>query len=60
MITPEEMKLLKDDAILLHPLPRIEEITPEVDKDPRAVYFKQAGNGMFTRMALMEWVLNDV
>lgn len=53
----KEMKLMKTDAILLHPLPRVDEISQEVDKDPRAAYFRQAGNGMFIRMALIEWVL---
>jgi aspartate carbamoyltransferase catalytic subunit len=55
----EEMKLLKKDAILLHPLPRVDEISAEVDSDPRAAYFRQAGNGMYTRMALIEWVINE-
>ncbi|HUD05976.1 MAG TPA: aspartate carbamoyltransferase [Candidatus Saccharimonadales bacterium] len=51
------MKLMKKSAILMHPLPRVDEIATEVDSDPKAVYFKQAGNGMFIRMALIEWVL---
>lgn len=58
VISEKEMNLMKKDAILMHPLPRIDEITHEVDKDPRAVYFRQAGNGMFMRMALVEWVLS--
>ncbi|MBC7943619.1 aspartate carbamoyltransferase [Candidatus Saccharibacteria bacterium] len=53
----EEMKLLPKKSVLLHPLPRIDEISIEVDKDPRAAYFRQAGNGMFIRMALIEWAL---
>jgi aspartate carbamoyltransferase catalytic subunit len=53
-----EMMFLKKSAILMHPLPRVDEITPEVDADPRAAYFRQAGNGMFIRMALIEWVLS--
>lgn len=56
---PNELKLMKPDAILMHPLPRVGEIEQSVDKDPRAAYFRQAGNGMFVRMALMEWVLED-
>lgn len=52
------MKKVPKDAILLHPLPRITEITVEVDKDPRAKYFEQAGNGMFIRMALMDQLLS--
>jgi aspartate carbamoyltransferase catalytic subunit len=59
IIGPEEMKLMKRDAVLLHPLPRVDEISVEVDSDPRAAYFRQAGNGMYTRMALIEWVLNE-
>lgn len=53
----EEMRLLPKKSVLLHPLPRIDEISLEVDKDPRAAYFRQAGNGMFIRMALIEWAL---
>jgi aspartate carbamoyltransferase catalytic subunit len=41
----------------MHPLPRLTEIPPAVDVDPRAWYFRQAGNGMLVRMALLEWVL---
>lgn len=59
-IGPKEMQLLKPDAVLLHPLPRVGEIDPTVDADPRAAYFRQAGNGMFIRMALMEWVLGYI
>ena len=44
---------------VLHPLPRVDEITPEVDEDPRAVYFKQARNGVYTRMALILTLLGD-
>jgi len=57
VITPEIMALAKQEAILMHPLPRVNEITPEVDKDPRAAYFRQAGNGLFVRMALLAAVL---
>lgn len=49
----EKMKLAKDSMIVLHPLPRVNEISPEVDSDPRAAYFKQVRYGMFARMALM-------
>ncbi len=52
-----EMKLLKPTTVLMSPLPRIDEIDIEVDKDPRAAYFRQAGNGMYVRMALIEWTL---
>jgi len=55
----DAMRRLKADAILLHPLPRVDEITTEVDADPRAAYFRQAHNGVFIRMALLEHVLGD-
>ena len=43
---------------MLHPLPRIDEITTDVDKTPYAYYFQQAGNGIFARQALLALVLN--
>jgi aspartate carbamoyltransferase catalytic subunit len=49
----EKMKEASRDMIVMHPLPRVNEIAPELDDDPRAVYFKQAKNGMFARMALI-------
>jgi aspartate carbamoyltransferase catalytic subunit len=52
------MKRLASDAILLHPLPRVDEIAPEVDADPRAAYFRQARNGVQIRMALLDMVLS--
>jgi aspartate carbamoyltransferase catalytic subunit len=53
ILDAEKMKAAKPDMIVLHPLPRVNEIAAEVDDDPRAVYFKQARNGMFVRMALI-------
>lgn len=47
------MALAKDDMLVLHPLPRVNEISVEVDDDPRAAYFKQAQYGMYIRMALI-------
>ena len=47
------LKSAKDDLIVLHPLPRVQEIHPELDSDPRAKYFKQAKNGVYVRMALL-------
>jgi aspartate carbamoyltransferase catalytic subunit len=44
---------MKPDAMILHPLPRTVEIDKAVDDDPRALYFKQAANGLFIRMALL-------
>jgi aspartate carbamoyltransferase catalytic subunit len=52
------MKRLAPGAILLHPLPRVDEIAPEVDADPRAAYFRQARNGVQIRMALLDMVLS--
>src|SRR5216683_6488801 len=48
---------MKKEAIVMHPLPRVDEIAPEVDADPRAAYFRQARNGLFIRMALLDKVL---
>ena len=53
------MGRLDPAAILLHPLPRVDEIAPEVDADPRAAYFRQAHNGVYVRMALLTLVLGD-
>lgn len=53
----EKMSLAKEDMIVLHPLPRVNEISYEVDNDPRAYYFKQAKNGMYVRMALIAKLL---
>ena len=59
ILNPERMKLAKEDMIVLHPLPRVNEITRDVDNDPRAAYFRQVENGKFVRMALiytlLEW-----
>ena len=49
---------LKPDAIILHALPRLNEIAPDVDKNPRAAYFRQARNGLFVRMALLQHLLS--
>ncbi len=53
ILTPEKLKNAKEDMCILHPLPRVNEISKEVDSDPRAVYFKQVLNGKFIRMALI-------
>ncbi len=52
-----KMKLAKKDLMVLHPLPRVNEIAAEVDADPRALYFKQARYGMYARMALIMGLL---
>ena len=53
ILDTEKMKLARKNMIVLHPLPRVNEITPEVDNDPRAAYFKQVKYGMYARMALI-------
>ncbi len=52
-----KMKLAKDDMLVLHPLPRVNEISVEVDNDPRAAYFKQVQFGVYARMALIMTLL---
>lgn len=52
-----KMKLAKKDMLVLHPLPRVNEIAVEVDDDPRAAYFKQVQYGMYARMALIMTLL---
>ncbi len=51
------MRQLPATAIVMHPLPRVDEIAPEVDDDPRAAYFRQAANGVAIRMAVLEMLL---
>ena len=53
ILDPAKMELAKDDMLVLHPLPRVNEISVEVDNDPRAAYFKQARYGVYVRMALI-------
>ena len=53
ILTPEKLKNAKEDLCILHPLPRVNEISVAVDKDPRACYFKQVRYGKFIRMALI-------
>ena len=53
ILTEEKMKAAKSDMIVLHPLPRVNEISVKIDDDPRACYFKQVRNGKFMRMALI-------
>ena len=52
-LTKDKLTLAKEDMMILHPLPRVNEISVEVDDDPRAVYFKQAQYGVYVRMALI-------
>ena len=53
ILDPAKMKYAREDMLVLHPLPRVNEISVEVDKDPRAAYFKQAQFGVYARMALI-------
>lgn len=59
IVDKEFMKKVKQDAIIMHPLPRNEEIVPEIDDDPRCVYFKQMENGLKVRMALLNHFLSN-
>lgn len=56
-VNQEVLDLMKKEAIVMHPLPHLDEIAPEVDADPRAVYFRQAENGLYVRMALLQEIL---
>ena len=53
ILTPDKLKTAREDLCILHPLPRVNEISVAVDEDPRACYFKQALNGKYMRMALI-------
>lgn len=56
-ITPTTLRRAPENMIIMHPLPRMNEISPDVDSDPRAAYFRQAENGMYIRMALLAMIL---
>jgi len=59
VIDKDILKIMKKDAIIMHPLPRLDELKPEVDDDPRAAYFRQAQNGLYIRMALLKMIFTD-
>lgn len=59
ILTPEKMKTAKETMRVLHPLPRVNEISVKVDEDPRAAYFRQALNGKYMRMALILKLLDE-
>ena len=59
ILDKKKMESAKEDMIIMHPLPRVNEIAYEIDEDPRACYFKQAKFGMYVRMALMTKLLGD-
>ena len=54
VLTRRKLERAKENMLVMHPLPRVDEIAVDVDDDPRAVYFQQARYGMFARMALLE------
>ncbi len=58
-LTSENVALMRPDAIIMHPLPRVHEIDVSVDENPRAAYFEQARNGLWIRMALILYVLEQ-
>ena len=60
ILTPEKMQLASPTMSVLHPLPRVNEISVAIDSDPRAVYFKQVLNGKFMRAALILKMLEVV
>jgi carbamoyl-phosphate synthase/aspartate carbamoyltransferase/dihydroorotase len=57
VLTPQVLTRAKEKMVILHPLPRVDEISVEVDSDPRAAYFRQAQFGMYVRMALLAVLL---
>ena len=59
ILTPEKLRSAKQDLAILHPLPRVNEISVAIDSDPRACYFKQVANGKFMRMALILKLLKE-
>lgn len=59
LIDKEILSLMKKEARIMHPLPRVDEIAIEVDKDPRAAYFRQVNNGLYVRMALLKMILEE-
>lgn len=59
ILTQERVRTMRKDAIIMHPLPRVDEIPKTVDGDPRAKYFQQAQNGLYVRMALLYLLLHN-
>jgi aspartate carbamoyltransferase catalytic subunit len=58
-ITPDEVALMKPDSIILHPLPRVDELDSRVDNLPQARYFDQVYNGVITRMAILKLIFSE-
>lgn len=59
IIDQRALSVIPEEAIIMHPLPRVNEIDSSIDKDPRAVYFEQAGNGLYVRMAILDSILKN-
>jgi aspartate carbamoyltransferase catalytic subunit len=59
IIDQSVLDVMNPKAVIMHPLPRVGEITTDVDNDPRAQYFRQAGNGLYVRMALLDHLLGN-
>ena len=59
IIDQKSLMLIKKNAKIMHPLPRINEISPQVDEDQRAIYFEQAQNGVYTRMAILMFLFDN-
>jgi aspartate carbamoyltransferase len=59
VIEPKMLNKAKENVVIMHPLPRLDEISPELDNDPRAAYFRQMKNGMYVRMALLDLIFNQ-
>ena len=58
ILTPDKLDSAKSDLSIMHPLPRVNEISVDIDNDPRAAYFRQAKYGKYIRMALIMKLLN--
>ncbi len=58
-VTPKNLTKAKSNLVVMHPLPRVDEISKEIDNDPRAAYFRQMENGMWLRMALLDLILGQ-
>jgi len=58
ILTRRKLDRARQNLLIMHPLPRVDEISPDVDDDPRAVYFEQARYGMFIRMALLHRLIH--
>ena len=59
ILNKEKLNKARNDLIVMHPLPRVNEISTDIDDDPRALYFKQAGYGRYIRMALILKLLEE-